>query len=170
MPLRRRYNLIRRQAYDLSPTKRPGLRLGRPRPCLLTLPPSINSSKGTVSWRSWRSPGVSTYVYGLPLPSHRACTLVENPPLLRPKASFSGSPPLPLLRAGGHVSRSYQRSGLPTLSDHRHRRPSAPRPLSCPIDPVWSIDRSEWPLSARGRNVRVSLAKERQSCLSRAYH
>lgn len=167
MPLRRRYNLIRRQAYDLSPTKRRGLRLGRPRPGLLTLPPSINSSKGTVSWRS---PGVSTKVIGLPRPSHRTCTLVENPPRLRPRASFSGSPPLPLLRAGEHVSRSYQRSGLPTLSDRWRQRSVVPRPVSYPIYPVWSSDRSEWLPSARGRNVRVSLARERQSCLSRAYH
>src|SRR6266498_382641 len=163
MPLRRRYNLIRRQAYDLSPTKRRGLRLGRPRPCLRTLPPSIHYSKGTVSWRS---PGVSTYVIGFPLPSQRTCILVEKPPRLLPKASCSGSPPLPRLRVGEHVSRSYLRSGLPTLSDHWHRPPSAPQPLSSPIDPAWSNGRSAWQPSAKDHSVRVSLARERQSCLS----
>src|SRR5207249_1464147 len=80
---------------------------------------SINSSKGTVSWRS---PRVSMKVIGLPLPSQRTCILVENPPRLRPNASFCGSPLLPRLRAGEHVSRSYHRSGFPTLSDHWHRR------------------------------------------------
>src|SRR5215216_1727469 len=117
MPLRRRYNRIEREAYDLSAATRRGLLLGRPRPCLLTCPPSINCSN---TGASWRSPEVSTNVIGLPLPSHRTWILVENPPRLRPSASDCGSPLLPRLRAGEHVSRSYLRSGSPTLSALRH--------------------------------------------------
>src|SRR5256885_1234890 len=92
MPLRRRYNRISPEAYDLSPTTRRGLRLGRPLPSLLTQPPSINCSN---TGASWRSPGVSTKVIGLPLPSQRTWILVENPPRLRPNASVCGSPLCP---------------------------------------------------------------------------
>src|SRR5215203_5675316 len=112
MPLRRRYNLIPREAYERSAATRLGLRLGLPLPCLCTLPLSINSSN---SGASWRSPGVSTKVIGLPLPSHRICILVENPPLLLPNASTFGSPFLPRLHADEHVSRSYLQSVSPTL-------------------------------------------------------
>src|SRR5207237_4460641 len=104
MPLRRRYNRIERLAYDLSPATRRGLRLGRPLPCLLTHPPSISCSN---TGASWLSPGVSTKVIGLPLPSQRTWILVENPPLLLPKASACRSPLLPQHRAGEHGHWSY---------------------------------------------------------------
>lgn len=167
MPLRRRYNRTARLAYDLSPTTRPGLRLGRPRPCLLTPPPSISSSKATVSWRS---PEVSTYVIGLPLPSHRTCTLVEYPPRLRPRASRSGPPFLPLLRAGEHVSRSYLRSGLPTLPLLWCQRPFAPQPIACPRCLVPANGRNVRRLFSMTHSVPVCLARERRSCLSTGYH
>jgi len=73
--------------YPLSPTILPGKSLGRPRPLRLMLPCSINCSN-TVHSCCW--PGVSTNVTGLPLPSHRTCILVPNPPRLQPKASVSG--------------------------------------------------------------------------------
>lgn len=42
---------------------------------------------------SWRSPPVRWKVTGLPCPSARTWTLVENPPRLRPSASSGASPP-----------------------------------------------------------------------------
>src|SRR5215210_142232 len=167
MPLRRRYNRIPRAAYDLSPTTRRGLRLGRPRPCLLTLPPSIKPSKATVSWH-W--PGVSTKVIGLPLPSQRTCTLVENPPRLLPKASCSGSPPLPQMRAGEHVSRSYQQSGLPILFGRWHQHLSVTRTISCPIYLAVASGRSARRPSSKSHSVRACLAREHRSCLSTGCH
>jgi len=167
MPLRRKYNLIVRDAYERSAATRLGLLLGRPRPCLLTAPPSINCSN---TGASWRSPGVSMNVKGLPLPSHRMWILVENPPRLRPNASFCGSPLLPRLHADEHVSRSYLQSGSPTLSDHWHQHLVVPQPLFSPTHPGGSSDRSEWLLSATDRIVQVDLSKEHQFCLSRACH
>jgi hypothetical protein len=75
--------------YPLSPTILPGNRLGLPLPARLMEPPSINCSN-TV--HSCCCPPVSAKHTGLPLPSHRTCILVEKPPRLLPKASFSGSP------------------------------------------------------------------------------
>jgi len=43
---------------------------------------------------SLRSPPVSTTVMGLPPPSARRCSLVENPPWLRPSASALSWPPM----------------------------------------------------------------------------
>ena len=167
MPLRRKYNRIARLAYDLSPTTRRGLRLGLPRPGLRTLPPSINSLKAIVSWRS---PGVSTYVIGLPLPSQRTCTLVEKPPLLLPKASVCGSPFLPLLRAGEHVSRSYLQSGFPTLPGLWYRRPFALQPIACPRYLVSANGRSVRRLFSRSRSALACLSREHRSCLSIGCH
>jgi hypothetical protein len=73
--------------YPLSPTILPGNLLGLPLPARLIEPCSINCSN-TVHSCCW--PGVSTNVTGLPLPSHRTCILVPNPPLLQPRASVSG--------------------------------------------------------------------------------
>lgn len=88
MPRLRKYSLILRAEYERSPATRLGLRLGRPRPARLISPPSINCSNTTLSCRS---PGVSTYVIGLPLPSHLTCIFVEKPPLLLPNASSGRS-------------------------------------------------------------------------------
>src|SRR5215207_8202081 len=87
MPLRRRYRLMLLNEYPLSPTILPGNSLGLPLPLRLIAPCSINCSN-TVHSCCW--PGVSTNVTGLPLPSHRTCILVPNPPLLQPKASSAG--------------------------------------------------------------------------------
>src|SRR3954452_5779861 len=84
MPLRRRYRRMLLNEYPLSPTTLPGKSLGLPLPARLMEPCSINCSN-TVASCCW--PGVSTNVTGLPLPSHRTCILVPNPPLLQPKAS-----------------------------------------------------------------------------------
>src|SRR5437870_2851495 len=113
IPRRRRYNLILPLLYPLSQATRLGRCLGLPRPCRLTAPPSITCSK-TVASCCW--PGVSTKVIGLPLPSHRICILVLNPPLLRPNASFSASPLLRQQHADGRVLPCRPRSGLPNLS------------------------------------------------------
>ncbi len=167
MPLRRKYNLIRREAYERSAATRRGLHLGLPLPARLISPPAINSSK---IGASWRSPGVSTYVIGLPLPSHRTCTLVEKPPLLRPKASVTGSPFLPLLRAGEHVSRSYLRSGFPTLPDLWCQHLSALQPIAYPKCPVSANGRSVKTQFSRSRISQAYLARERQSCISTGCH
>lgn len=70
--------------YDLSPTTRVGRERGRPRPIRLIAPAS---SDGTNAWESCRSPGVSSSTSGWPCPSTRRCSLVVNPPRLRPSAS-----------------------------------------------------------------------------------
>ena len=169
MPRRRKYILIRREAYERSAAIRRGLHLGLPLPVpeRLTCPPAINCSN---MGASWRSPGVSTYVMGLPLPSHRTCTLVEKPPLLRPNASVTGSPFLPLLRAGGHVSRSYLRSGFPTLSHLWCLRLSAPQPTAYPRYLADTTDKSERTLFSMNHSVPAYLAKGRQFCISRGCH
>lgn len=167
MPLRRKYNLIRREAYERSAATRRGLHLGLPLPGRLTSPPAINSSN---TGASWRSPGVSTYVMGLPLPSHRTWTLVEKPPLLRPNASVTGSPFLPLLRADVHVSRSYLRSGFPTLSRFWHRRLFALQPTAYPRYLVLSNGRSVKTQFSTSHSVQAYLAKEHQSCISIGCH
>jgi hypothetical protein len=85
----RAYCRIRRLLYPLSPTTRRGRRLGRPGPRCFTAPVSTNTGKTKASCRC---PGVNTRVNSWPSPSVRRCTLVLNPPWLRPKASVSGSP------------------------------------------------------------------------------
>ena len=103
--------------YPLSPTILPGNNLGLPLLARLITPCSINCSN-TVASCCW--PGVSTKQTGLPLPSHRTCILVLNPPLLQPKASsvglvgFSGSPFLHLRRSGEHEHWCRPRSELST--------------------------------------------------------
>ena len=87
MPRLAKYPRIRLEEYALSAAIRCGKRLGLPLPARLMAPPSINVSNIV---DSWASPGVSSNTTGLPLPSHRTCILVENPPWLRPKASLSG--------------------------------------------------------------------------------
>jgi hypothetical protein len=89
MPRLLRYCRIRLFEYPLSAATRCGRRLGLPRPRRLMAPPSIRSSN-TVD--SCCSPGVSSKTTGLPLPSHLTWILVENPPRLLPRASFSGPP------------------------------------------------------------------------------
>ena len=175
MPIPRllRYSRILRELYALSAATRPGKRLGLPRPRRLIAPPSISVSN-TVA--SCCCPGVSSNITGLPLPSHRTCILVENPPWLRPNASssglvgFCGSPFLPRLSAGEHARWSYLCNELSTQPRLRHQHLSAPGPVSFPTLPAWSSDRSGWRPSARGQIAQVNLARERQSCLSKAYH
>src|SRR3954471_5620006 len=53
-------------------------------------PPSSRPSRAICSWRS---PPVSTAMIGLPPASARRCSLVENPPCERPRASSGASPP-----------------------------------------------------------------------------
>src|SRR3954451_3659398 len=51
------------------------------------------SSRPSRTICSWRSPPVSTAMIGLPPPSARRCSLVENPPCERPRDSSGASPP-----------------------------------------------------------------------------
>src|SRR6266850_5065936 len=61
---------------------------GRPAPTRLTCPPALNGGKISASCRC---PGVHTRVSTWPCPSARRCTLVLNPPWLRPHASAAGA-------------------------------------------------------------------------------
>src|ERR671917_1940849 len=79
------------------PTTRCGLSLGL-HLAPFTTPWAINWGNTGASWR-W--PGVSTRVISLPPPSARRCTLVLQPPWLRPKASPSGFSPWLPPRADG---------------------------------------------------------------------
>jgi hypothetical protein len=163
-PFLRKYKRIWREVYPLSATTRLGRRRGRPLPVRLTAPLSI-SCLNTVTSCCW--PGVSANVTGLPAPSHLTWILVENPPWLRPNASFSGSPLLHRLRAGEHERRCYLRSGRPTLSFLQHL-PGAVAPRG--YDPILLLcanGRTERITSSRSRSVQVSLAKELLSWLSR---
>jgi hypothetical protein len=85
-----------------------GRRFGRPRPLRFTAPPAMSCEKTTASCR-W--PGVSISVSSLPFPSARRCTLVLNPPWLRPHASAVGALFLPPPHAGGRGQWCYPRSG-----------------------------------------------------------
>jgi hypothetical protein len=96
LPCWRAYCRIRRLLYPLSPTTRRGRHWGRPGPRRFPAPVSINVGKTKASCRG---PGVNTRVNSWPSPSVRRCTLVLNPPWLRPNASVSGSPFLPQPRA-----------------------------------------------------------------------
>jgi hypothetical protein len=175
-PRLRRYKRIWRLVYPLSATIRLGRMRGRPLPTRLTAPLSI-SCLNIVTSCCW--PGVSANVTGLPAPSHLTCILVENPPWLRPKASFRGSPLLHRLRAGEHVRlcylRSgrptcYLRSGRPTLSSLRHRPAAVARQVFGPTLLPLASGRSEKITSSRSRSVQASPAREHRSVLSRVCH
>ncbi len=157
IPRLAKYPRIRLFEYALSAATLKGKRLGLPRPLRLMAPPSINFSN-TVD--SCVSPGVSSNTTGLPLPSQRTCNLVENPPLLRPKASVSGpafgSHFLPRLRAGGHAQRSYPQSVSPTLLGLWCLHLSAPRQVCGPKYLLHAIDRSERTLFYTSHSVQVN--------------
>ena len=163
-PRFRKYKRTWREVYPLSATTRFGSKRGRPHFGRLTAPFSISCSN-TVTSCCW--PGVSTNVTGLPSPSQRTWILVENPPWLRPKASFCGSPLLHRLRADVLARRCYLHNEWPILSSLRHLlvavtpRGYGPKPL--PL----STDRSERKLSSRSHNARVSPAREHLSSLSK---
>lgn len=175
MPTRRllRYVRILRLLYPLSAAMRPGSSLGLPRPRLLMAPCSINCSN---TGASCASPGVSTNVMGLPLPSARTCILVENPPRLLPNAccagsvGFVGSPFLPQQRAGEHARWSYLQSGGSTLPHPQHRSLVVGGQVSCPKPLAVATGRSERLHFARVRTSQASLARERPSCLSTGCH
>lgn len=171
IPRLAKYPRIRLFEYALSAAMRAGKRLGLPLPRLFIAPPSINNSN-TVD--SCCSPGVSLNTSGLPLSSHLTWILVENPPRLRPSASFSGpscGPPfLPRQRAGEHAHWSYLQNELSIGPRLYHRHLSGPRQGSSPTPLVWSNDRSEWRPFARDRTVQANLAMEHRSCPAIACH
>jgi hypothetical protein len=167
IPRRRRKRRTGPPQYPLSPTMRFGRIFGRPQPGRLTAPLFINASMAVASWR-W--PGVSTRVRGLPRPSARTCTFVLKPPRLRPSASASGVVFLPQRHADGHGQSSRPRSGLPSPVHPGHH----PRPAIAPKGA------SRYRSSASGRNdsppcsiyhtVRAGLARERLSAVSKGFH
>ena len=162
-PLLRKYKRTFLDVYPLSATIRFGSRLGRPLPARLTAPLSISCSN-TVT--SCCCPGVSANVTGLPSPSHRTCILVENPPWLRPNASFSGSPLLHQPRAGGHARWCYLRSGRPTLSSLRHLPVAVALKGYGPTLLPASSGRSVRIWFSKSRNTQASPAKEHRFWLS----
>lgn len=172
-PRLRRYVRILPLLYPLSATILPGSHRGLPRPARLMAPCSINCSN---TGASCASPGVSTNVIGLPLPSQRTCILVDNPPRLLPKAcsegsvGFDWSPFLPQRRAGEHVRWSYLQSGLSTPPHHQNWHLSVARQVSCPRYPLYASDRSERLLFARGHTVQASPARRHRSYLSTGCH
>ena len=141
MPRRRRVVRSLRLLYPLSPTNRLGRRLGRPFPERLTAPWS-NRSSATVASCCW--PGVSTKVINRPWPSTRTCSLVLNPPWLRPKASVVGSLFLRPPHADEHVQWCHPQNALPSPVV----RPGRPVPVRPPeYDPILqpaSTGRSGW--------------------------
>lgn len=162
MPRLAKYPRIRLFEYALSAATRAGKRLGRPRPLRLMAPLSIKSSN-TVE--SWASPGVSSNTTVLPLPSQRTCSLVENPPLLRPNASLGGSAsetrPLFLLRlrAGERARRSYQYGGFPMLPGLWRRHLFAHGRVFGPTRLLHAIGRSGKRLFYRSHSVPVGLPR-----------
>lgn len=172
-PSLRKYRRILPLLYPLSAAIRPGSRLGLPRPCLLIAPCSINCSN---TGASCASPGVSTNVIGLPLPSARTCILVENPPRLLPKAcsegsvGLFGSPFLPQQRVGEHARWSYLRSGGSTLLHPQHHSLVVVGQVFYPTRLADAICRSERLHSARVHSVQASPAREHPSYLSTGCH
>lgn len=163
-PFLRKYKRTLRLVYPLSATIRLGNKRGRPHLARLTAPLSMSCSNTVTSCR-W--PGVSKNVTGLPCPSQRTWILVENPPWLLPKASFSGSPLLHRLRADVLARRCYLRSGRPTLSCLVHLPVAVtPRGYDPTLLPLAS-GRSDLILFSRSHSVRASLAREHPSLLSR---
>lgn len=156
---RRQYRRIFPLLYPLSPATRLGRCLGRPRPTRLTAPCPISGSK-TVA--SCCCPGVKTSVISLPLPSARTCTLVLNPPWLRPRASsFAGSPFLPQQRAGGLSPRCHRHSVLPNRSGLRYQPVAALPPGYDPRSQPSPIGRSGRTPFATGRTAREGRAMGR---------
>src|SRR3990172_4056731 len=153
----RQWRLILRLLYALSPATRFGRIFGRPRPARLTAPPSMSDSK-TVA--SLRCPGVSTIIMSLPPPSARRCTLVLNPPWLRPKASVFGSPLLPQPRADGPGRWCRLHSGSPNLYGPQHRPVLAPWQRGGPRCQPYASGRSGWQQSARNHSAPADLARE----------
>jgi hypothetical protein len=151
----RQYSRILRLLYPLSPITLCGRILGCPGPLRLTAPPSISVSNIVASCCC---PGVSATVISLPLPSARRCTLVLNPPWLRPNASLVGSPLLRPLHADEPEQLCHQRSGLPSQSSVvrlpfvESRQASCPRFLPFAIDRTWSLP------SAKDHTARASLS------------
>src|SRR5262245_10734161 len=89
IPRRRRYARMRRWLYPLSPASRRGRFLGLPRPGRGS---RTASSTGSRCLLSCACPADRRAASGRPLPSVTRCSLVENPPRLRPRAWSAGSP------------------------------------------------------------------------------
>ena len=163
----RQYRLILRLLYPLSPTTLCGRIFGRPGPVRLTAPPSISVSNIVASWPC---PGVSATVINLPLPSARRCTLVLNPPWLRPNASLVGSPPLHPLRADALELSCHQQSGLPNRSSLGHLPTVALRQTPCPRYPPSASGRTWWLSSAKDHTAREDRATVRPSAEPTEFH
>lgn len=127
--------------YPLSPTNRFGLLRGRPRPGRLTAP---FSSKAGTCFDSASWPGVNTRQIGLPPPSARRCTLVLNPPRLRPNASAAGVVFLPRPHVDEPELSSHPQNGLPNQFHHLCHRPSVMRPAPDPRYRLCATDKTGW--------------------------
>ncbi len=159
IPRWRQYRLILPLLYPLSPTTRLGLLFGRPRPNRLIAPVSIRDWKVLASC-CW--PGVTRSEIGLPPPSALRCTLVLNPPRLRPSPSLAESPLLRLLHVGGLARWYHQRSESPSQFVLRHRQSVAHQPRYDPRRLPCASDKSDWQWFPKAHNVQANLAKERR--------
>lgn len=152
--------------YPLSPTRRPGLFRGRPRPGRLTAP--LDSNAGTcLDSAAW--PGVRTSVMSLPPPSARRCTLVLNPPRLRPKASAPGVVFLPQLHVDERELSSHPQNGLPNPAHLPGLLPLAAPPEPGPRHPRRASGKTDWQLCAISRtewanHARVHLCAGPKEC------
>lgn len=167
IPRRRRKWRMGPPQYPLSPTMRFGRIFGRPRPERLTAPLVINASKAVASWR-W--PGVSTKVMGLPRPSARTWTFVLKPPRPRPSASASGVVFLPQRHVGGHGQSSRPRSEPPNLVRPGHRPQPVAAPKRAPRCQLSANGRSDLIQYSIYRTVRANLAREHPFALSKGFH
>lgn len=163
----RQWRLILPLLYALSPAVRFGLILGRPRPTRLTEPLSINVSKNAASCRC---PGASTIAISLPPPSARKCTLVLNPPWLRPKASLAGSPFLRQPRADALLRWCHPHRGSPNRCAPQPRRGLSPWRICGPRFQPYASDRSDWQPYSKDRSAQANRARELLSAVSTVFH
>jgi hypothetical protein len=106
----------------------------------------------------------------LPPPSARTCTVVLNPPRLRPRASTSGSLFLPPPHAEAPGPWCHQRNAPPSRSCHQHRPGFARSQRCAPKFRPCATGRSGWPPWTRGHSARVNPARERRCAKSTRCH
>ncbi len=133
-----------------------GTAFGVSSPARLT-PPLSNRASATVASCCW--PGVSTKVINCPFPSTRTCSLVLNPPWLRPNASLAGSLFLPPRRADVPEQSCHPQNALPSPVGPSRPPVLAGLPGCGPIVRYASIGRNDWPPWTMSHSVRANHAR-----------
>ena len=134
IPRLRKYCLKSFDVYPLSPTTR----LGRSRICLRDNRMVPCSIKSLATLISWLCPGVSIYVMIWPLPSTLRWIFVVKPPLLLPKASFSGVLFLPLQHVDALWLSRHLQNGFPSRFASLCLWSFATLPVFVPRSPLFS--------------------------------